>query len=162
MLDIIIPMSVADSRFILPGRPEDCQAEPEAVAWREEFPADCDRRRQDGSVLCFEDEAPKWSFARIDGKGLITRIREKEVISTHATVGMYYLARRRDFVAAAIDMIAQNERVNNEFYVAPAYNHAIANGGRFGIFSFDKRRMHGTGTPADLDAYIPFRQGGTA
>lgn len=107
MLDIVIPMTVADSRFILPARPKDCQAEPKAVAWREEYPADCDRCRQDESVLCFEDDAPKWSFARIDGNGLIPCIRKKEVISTHATVGMYYFARRREFVAAAIDMIAR-------------------------------------------------------
>ena len=56
-------------------------------------------------------------------------------------------------------MFVRNERVNNEFYVAPVYNYAIEKGGKFGIFSIDKTQMHGTGTPEDLDKYITLRQG---
>ena len=54
----------------------------------------------------------------------------------------------------AIDMIVRNERVNNEFYVAPVYNYAINQGKKFGIYTIDKTQMHGTGTPEDLDKYI--------
>ena len=31
-------------------------------------------------VLCFEDNDKKWSYAKLDENGLITMIREKEVI----------------------------------------------------------------------------------
>ena len=86
-------------------------------------------------------------------------IREKEVISEHATVGIYYFKRGRDFVENAIDMFVRNERVNNEFYVAPVYNYSIEKGGKYGIYSIDKTQMHGTGTPEDLDKYIAIRQG---
>lgn len=120
---------------------------------------DSEVRNLDGSVLCFEDNDAKWSYAKLDEAGMITEIREKEVISEHATVGIYYFKSGRDFVENAIDMFVRNERVNNEFYVAPVYNYAIEKGKKFGIFSIDKEAMHGTGTPEDLDKYIAIRQG---
>lgn len=120
---------------------------------------DSERRGLDGSVLCFEDSDKKWSYAKIGTDGLISEIREKEVISSNATVGIYYFKRGSDFVENAIDMIIQNERVNGEFYVAPVYNYAIRLGRKFGIYSIDKNEMHGTGTPADLDAYVKFKEG---
>ncbi len=120
---------------------------------------DSDNRKLDGSVLCFEDDDKKWSYARLNEEDLITEIREKEVISEHATVGIYYFKKGSDFVENAIDMFVRNERVNNEFYVAPVYNYAIARGGKFGIYSIDKTQMHGTGTPEDLDKYIMIKKG---
>ncbi len=109
--------------------------------------------------LCFEDNDKKWSYAKLDESGFITMIREKEVISEHATVGIYYFHKDRDFVENAIDMIVRNDRVNNEFYVAPVYNYAIAQGEKFGIYTIDKTQMHGTGTPQDLDKYIELKKG---
>lgn len=119
-----------------------------------EYIGDCDRRGLDGSVLTFHDDHPKWSYARIGPDELITDIREKEVVSNFATAGVYYFSKGRDFVDSAIDMIVRNDRVNNEFYVAPAYNYAIASGKRFCIYNIDRNLMHGLGTPEDLDAYL--------
>ena len=124
---------------------------------------DSEKRNLDGSVLCFEDNDTKWSYAKIDEQGFITEIKEKVVISNNATVGIYYFHKGSDFVENAIDMIVRNERVNNEFYVAPVYNYSIergklTGGGKFGIYSIDKTQMHGTGTPEDLDKYIAIRQ----
>jgi hypothetical protein len=58
-------------------------------------------------------------------------------------------------------MLVRNERVNNEFYVAPVYNYAIKSGKKFTIYSIKPEAMHGTGTPEDLDAYIKFKIGTT-
>lgn len=120
---------------------------------------DSEDRNLDGSVLCFVDAElnPKWSFAKIDNNGIILEIKEKQPISEFATVGIYYFAKGNIFVSNAIDMIVRNERVNNEFYVAPVYNYAIASGDRFGIYNIDMSQMHGTGTPEDLDKYIDFK-----
>ena len=125
-----------------------------------EFINDSDSRNLDGSVLCFQDNDTKWSYAKIDDKGLITEIREKVVISEFATVGIYYFAKGVFFVENAIDMIIRNERVNNEFYVAPVYNYGIQEGLKFGIFNIDMNQMHGIGTPMDLDVYIDLMQKG--
>lgn len=122
-----------------------------------DYISDSNARNLDGSVLCFQDDDTKWSYAKIDDNGYIVEIKEKVVISEHATVGIYYFAKGRDFVENAIDMFVRNERVNNEFYVAPVYNYAIDKGAKFGIYSIDMNQMHGTGTPEDLDKYIEFK-----
>ena len=123
------------------------------------FVDDARARSLDGSILTFHADDTKWSYARLDERGLVAEVREKVVISPHATVGLYYFRRGRSFVEAAIDMIVRNDRVNNEFYVCPVYNHAIARGERVGIHEIPKDAMFGTGTPEDLDVYIAHKKG---
>ena len=74
------------------------------------FVDDAQQRDLDGSILTFEDDDPKWSFARVDQNGLVSEVREKEVISNYATVGIYYYRTGRLFVEAALDMIIHNDR----------------------------------------------------
>jgi dTDP-glucose pyrophosphorylase len=122
----------------------------------ERFVADCHDRDLDGSILVFRDihRDPKWSFAEVDAAGRVLRVAEKQPISELATVGLYYFRRASDFFDAAIDMIANNERVNGEFYVCPSYNHAIANGLKIGVVEVPAEAMHGLGTPEDLERYL--------
>lgn len=124
----------------------------------EAFVADCWKRDLDGSILCFKDKHldPKWSFAKTDSNGLVTQVAEKSPISDLATVGLYLFRHGSDFVAGAIDMIARNERVNNEFYTCPVYNHVIAAGGRIGVHEVRFEDMHGLGIPSDLLKYIEY------
>lgn len=102
----------------------------------------------DGGILTFDNSHPKWSYVRLNPQGYVTEVREKEVISNEATVGIYYWQRGRDYVRYAEQMIKKNIRVNNEFYVAPVYNEAIGDGQKVKIFHIDK--MWGLGTPEDL------------
>lgn len=120
----------------------------------EDYINDSSSRRLDGSILTFYANHPKWSYARIDEKGYLLEVREKEVISEHATVGIYYFEKGSDYVNSAAEMIANNERVNNEFYVAPAYNYAVKNGLKVGIYGIEESRMFGLGTPEDLNIYL--------
>lgn len=117
---------------------------------------DCFNRSLDGSILTFTDHElnPKWSFAKIDADELVTEVQEKKAISEFATVGIYLFNTGSCFVDAAIDMIINNDRVNNEFYTCPVYNYAIKNNARIGIFNIDFNQMHGLGTPADLEKFI--------
>lgn len=123
-----------------------------------DFIDDCFLRELDGSILCFEEpnKDTKWSFVRTDEKHLVCEVREKEAISTLASVGIYLFARGSDFINAANAMIAANERVNNEFYTAPVYNHCIKRGLKIGIYLIKKSQMHGLGTPQDLAEYESF------
>ncbi len=116
-------------------------------------------RKLDGSILTFNDSDPKWSYAKINQEGHVDLVREKEVISDHATVGIYLFRHGRDFVEAAIDMIVRNDRVKNEFYVCPVYNYAIKRNAKVGIFDIKKENMHGTGTPEDLELYLQILKG---
>lgn len=122
----------------------------------QEYVDDCLKRQLDGSILTFHDaeKNPKWSFAKSDNAGLVIEVKEKVAISTEATVGLYFFARGKSFVDAAIDMISANDRVNNEFYTCPVYNYCIAAGEKIGTFQVNSAQMHGLGTPEDLDSYI--------
>lgn len=104
----------------------------------------------DGAIMTFPSNHPKWSYAATNEEGFVTRVAEKEVISEHATVGIYYYRRGCDFVSAAERMIEHNIRVNNEFYVCPAFNEMISYGAKVVCFKVDA--MFGMGTPEDLVA----------
>ncbi len=121
-----------------------------------DFIDDCSEKKLDGSILTFIDEFkdPKWSFAKIDENNLVTEVKEKVVISEYATVGIYLYLKGKYFVNASIDMIIENERVNNEFYTCPAYNYAINENKKIGIYNIKFNQMHGIGTPEDLNSYI--------
>lgn len=110
----------------------------------------------DGSIMTMTANDPKWSFVGRDALGRIVCVREKEPISDEATVGIYGFARGADFVDAAEEMIAANERVNGEFYVAPVYNRLIARGMTIRSFSVgaEGAGMYGLGIPADLEAFL--------
>lgn len=96
---------------------------------------------------------PKWSYIRYDENGFVTLVREKEVISDQATVGIYNYKHGRDFVKYAHQMIAKNIRVNNEFYVAPVYNEMIEAGMKI-VYRDVEAKMHGLGTPEDLKEFL--------
>lgn len=122
----------------------------------ENFIDDCFKRNLDGSILTFRDEElnPKWSFAKLDENLKVTQVKEKEAISEFATVGIYLFSKGNAFVNAAIDMIIENDRVNNEFYTCPVYNYLIADGAQIGIYNIEQVGMHGIGTPEDLEKYL--------
>ena len=107
----------------------------------------------DGLIMTMTATDPKWSFAAVDSNGKVTRVAEKEPISTEATVGIYNFRHGKDFVRAAEDMIAKNLRSNGEFYVAPVYNQLIEQGLQIGVWNIGDdagKGMHGLGTPSDL------------
>ncbi len=124
----------------------------------QELVEDCQSRQLDGSILTFPCHDPKWSYARTNDQGIVDLVTEKKVISSHATVGIYYWQRGRDFVDAASEMISHNDRTNNEFYTAPAYNYAIRAGQKIGIYEIADQQMHGLGTPEDLQVYLTEQQ----
>ena len=110
----------------------------------------------DGEVMTMTANDPKWSFVGFDKSGAVERIVEKEVISDEATVGIYAFSKGKDFVRSAENMIQRNERVKNEFYVAPAYNELIKKGAKLGIFNIgsEANGMYGLGIPADLEYFV--------
>ena len=117
---------------------------------------DCFTRSLDGSILTFIDknQDPKWSFAKLDDAGLVIKVKEKEVISEYATVGIYLFSKGSDFVNSAVDMIIENDRANNEFYTCPTYNYLVNESGKVGIYNINFKQMHGIGTPEDLNQYL--------
>lgn len=106
----------------------------------------------DGGILTFKATHPKWSYAKLDENGFVSEVAEKKPISDNATVGIYYWKKGSDYVKYAEQMIAKDIRVNNEFYVCPVFNEAIADGKKIRVKEIQK--MWGIGTPEDLSYFL--------
>jgi dTDP-glucose pyrophosphorylase len=106
----------------------------------------------DAGILTFKSVHPKWSYARLGEDGFVAEVAEKQPISDLATVGIYYWKRGSDYVKYAEQMIQKNIRTNNEFYVCPVFNEAIADGKKVRVKNIEK--MWGIGTPEDLKTYL--------
>ena len=106
----------------------------------------------DGGIVTFKATHPKWSFAKIGDDGFVTEVAEKNPISDNATVGIYFWKKGSDYVKYADQMISNNIRTNNEFYVCPVFNEAIADNKKIRVKQIEK--MWGIGTPEDLNYFL--------
>lgn len=103
-------------------------------------------------IFTFYDDNPKWSFVRLSKyDNTIQEIAEKQPISNIATCGIYYWSSGLDFILAANRMISANDRYNNEFYIAPCFNINYTSEDTWPYFV---NKMHGLGTPEDLEKYL--------
>ncbi len=110
-------------------------------------------KKFDGGILTFKSIHPKWSYAKcVKNTKIVKEVAEKKVISEHATAGIYYWAKGSDYIKYTKQMINNNNRVNNEFYVCPVFNEAIKDNKKITISSID--RMCGLGTPEDLNEFL--------
>lgn len=106
----------------------------------------------DGGILTFKSTHPKWSYVKLDEHGHVNEVAEKNPISDNATVGIYYWTKGSEYVKYANQMIDNDIRVNNEFYVCPVYTQAIEDGKK--IKTYDVEKMWGLGTPEDLNIFL--------
>ncbi|MBO6855914.1 glycosyltransferase family 2 protein [Roseibium sp.] len=107
-----------------------------------------------GHVPCFPGPGNGWSFARIDADGRVVELREKERISDHATVGLYWfdsVARYRDVYAR---FFRNSGEAKGERYIAPMYNQIIADGAAVSINQLAFEDVGMLGTPEQLEAFI--------
>jgi NDP-sugar pyrophosphorylase family protein len=106
----------------------------------------------DGLIMTMWADDPKWSYVRLNSDNIPIEVVEKQVVSNEATVGIYNYRHGCDFVLSAESMIEKNLRVNNEFYVAPAYNEMIKDGKRLALYNIGRENdgMYGIGLPQDL------------
>lgn len=106
----------------------------------------------DGAIMTMTADDPKWSFVRFNDHAIPCEVVEKQVVSNQGTVGIYNYRYGSDFVEAAESMIANNFRVNGEFYVAPTYNQMLAKGKTIVCYNIgsEGNGMYGLGIPLDL------------
>jgi len=116
-------------------------------------------RRFDGAVVTYYNDTDKNSYARIDKRGQVLEIREKEVISNVSLNGVHYWKKGKYFVASTEDMITADDRApNGEFYVGPTYNYMINKGLTVGIYHIPNQQHHAVGVPVDLENYLKYEK----
>jgi NDP-sugar pyrophosphorylase family protein len=110
----------------------------------------------DGMIMTMNASDSKWSYIGINENNLVNHVVEKKVISNEATVGIYNFSQGSDFILAANNMILENLRVNNEFYVAPVYNQMLSKHAKIGYMNIgsEANGMYGLGTPDDLNLFL--------
>ena len=104
-----------------------------------------------GALDIFIAEGDKWSFVRLEGSDRVVETAEKKRISTWGTTGLYYFRHGYDFVRHTKAMISEEDRINNEFYIAPLYNRMIAEG--LDIRANIVSNVWAMGTPEDLSSF---------
>jgi len=110
--------------------------------------------RDDGWIPCFPGIGDAWSFVRADADGQALEVREKRRISPHATLGLYGFGSVGLYRDAYEAYYAQADHVEGgERYIAPLYNHLIAEGRTLWMTSVDPALVHPLGTPAEVDAF---------
>jgi hypothetical protein len=115
----------------------------------------CRYKKFDGVVVTYHCNSTKNSYAKINKFGLVSEIREKQVISNISLNGIHYWKRGHDFVYSYDVMVSKNDRApNGEFYIGPSYNHLISQGKSIGIFHIPNFQHHAVGTPDDMREYI--------
>lgn len=114
-----------------------------------------DQAGVDGVIMTMTANDAKWSYVRCDERGDVREVKEKVVISDQATVGIYNFRQASLFVTAARELIANDDRVKGEFYVAPTYNYLIRGNRTVRTVNVGREQieMHGLGTPEDLWAF---------
>lgn len=101
-------------------------------------------------ILTYKETSPKCSYTRKNDLGDVVEVREKQVISDNATIGVYHWAKTKDFFTDAEQMIAEDVKENNEYYVAPVYNYSIARGLKVRNYELNNGEFWPIGTPEDL------------
>ena len=113
-------------------------------------PASIDKD-SDGFLLTFQANSPDHSYVKINEKGDATLVAEKEVISEHANVGLYYFKSGEIFKKYAGEAIENEMLVRGEFYIAPIYNLLIRD--NLKINTTSTKKMYVLGTPENLQFY---------
>lgn len=98
-----------------------------------------------------------YGWMEVDGENNITGLSIKKAISDependHAVVATFWFREGRLFVEAAEKMIAENDRINGEFYVDEVIRHVLELGYKAKVFEID--RYIGWGTPKDYEEYM--------
>lgn len=104
-------------------------------------------------VVTFPSVHPRYSYVRVDKKGLVVEAAEKKPISRLATAGFYWFAHGRDFVRAVKNMIRKDASVDGVFYICPAMNELVLEQARISVHNIDAGHYHPLKTEYQLEQY---------
>ena len=107
----------------------------------------------DGAIPCFFAEGTHWSFVRLDERGRVVEVREKERISDHCSLGAYYFRSCNLYADLYRRFYVEGSPEISEQYIAPMYNVLLADGGDVRLIEIARESVHVLGTPEELEAF---------
>lgn len=110
------------------------------------------RSNGDGSLLLHESDSHKHSYALIENNK-VTKLAEKNPISSSALVGLHYWKRGSDFVYSAEKLIKDSLSFGKEAYVSLTYNYLINDGKNIIPYFIESNQYISLGTPRDIEIY---------
>ncbi|OUU28778.1 MAG: hypothetical protein CBC04_00735 [Verrucomicrobia bacterium TMED44] len=98
----------------------------------------------DGYIECFKATDPKYSYIQIENSSVLS-VKEKVTISDNASNGLYY------FKTSHIYNESYENYLQHDFYIAPMYNHLIANKKIILCNQIEQSDLIILGTPAEFE-----------
>lgn len=105
----------------------------------------------DGRIVTFPSNKDHHSYVLLDDNGIITDIKEKEVISNHAVTGVYFFKSSAAFIRAAKTVIDHDRRTKGEFYVSSVIDQMIKDGLHLTAYQANSTML---GTPEELQHFL--------
>ena len=82
-------------------------------------------RQSDSCILTFSSLHPRWSYTTTDRNGYITRVAEKNQISSNAIAGFYYFKNSKSFINAAFQTIKKDDSLEGVFFISHCLNQLV-------------------------------------
>lgn len=92
----------------------------------------------DAGVLTFKSIHPKWSFVKKNENGIVSQAAEKFPISNNAIAGLYFFKKASIFIESAKNIIRNDVKYNEQFYISHTLNEVILNEGNVLALEIDK------------------------
>ncbi len=111
-------------------------------------------QKGDGWIPCFPGKGKHWSFAKLNQNGRVVEVREKQRISDHATIGLYWFSSYALYRQIYDEYYSDHTQVEQgEKFIAPLYNQLIKDEKTVYIHEVPLSAVHCLGTPEELDTF---------
>ena len=105
----------------------------------------------DGLLGCYPSNDENLSFVKLNEKGFVEQVAEKQKISDYASTGLYIFTRAEQFFKTGQEMIEKENKIKNEYYVSEIYNMLLKLNAKFEIDIAEE--FTALGTPNDLKKF---------
>lgn len=113
------------------------------------------RPGSDGWVPCFQVPGEHWSFVKLGDDGWAVDLAEKQRISNHASIGLYWFKRAGRYIELYDKFFSDPQNlVAGEKYIAPLYRQLLAEGGYVSLKDLSVSDVHVLGTPSELNQFL--------
>ena len=96
------------------------------------------RNNFDGALLSFSSLNPRYSYVRLNETSQAVEVSQRNPISKNATTGLFWYKKTADFVKSTKRMILKENRTDDLFFIAPAFNEMILSGLTIGVKSIER------------------------